>query len=142
MQAEFIEWIWRNRIPHGKLTVLDGDPGVGKSTIVMNVAARVSSRRGLPGRRRIHGPRRRRTGEREYDLADTMCPRLEAAGANLERVTATTSGPHIEVTIETADVALDVFDPLTAFLYTTTAHDIPQHISVYDNIILVCYFCL
>ena len=37
-----VEWLWPGWIPLGKLTVLDGDPGVGKSTLLIDLAARLS----------------------------------------------------------------------------------------------------
>ncbi len=48
VQAEHVRWLWRGRIPLGKLTVLDGDPGLGKSTLALDIAARVSSGRAMP----------------------------------------------------------------------------------------------
>ena len=44
-----IEWLWRGRIPFGKITLLDGDPGVGKSLLALTIAACVSTGRPLPG---------------------------------------------------------------------------------------------
>jgi hypothetical protein len=44
--ARPVRWLWADRLPIGKLTVLDGDPGLGKSAITVDVAARVSA--GLP----------------------------------------------------------------------------------------------
>src|SRR5436853_811651 len=43
-----VRWLWPGRVPLGKLTVLDGDPGVGKSTVVLDLAARVSRGAALP----------------------------------------------------------------------------------------------
>jgi hypothetical protein len=78
-------WLWRNWLPLGKLAILDGDPGLGKSTLLFDVAARVSNSGvmpdGSPGR----------SGNviilnAEDDPAETIQPRLAAAGANPERV--------------------------------------------------------
>ena len=46
---EKVSWLWRGYIPRGKLTMLDGDPKVGKSTVMLDVAAHVSTGRALPG---------------------------------------------------------------------------------------------
>jgi len=45
---ESVEWLWEGRIPLGKLTVIDGDPGTGKSALTANLAARVSTGRQMP----------------------------------------------------------------------------------------------
>ena len=49
VRPERVAWLWPGRIPRGKLTILDGDPGLGKSVLTMDLAARVS--RGRPMRR-------------------------------------------------------------------------------------------
>jgi predicted ATP-dependent serine protease len=46
IKAEKVDWLWKNRIPIGRLTMLDGDPGSGKSTLSLVIASAVS--RGLP----------------------------------------------------------------------------------------------
>ena len=40
VEPERVEWLWTGRIPRGKLTLLDGDPGLGKSTVAYDIAAR------------------------------------------------------------------------------------------------------
>jgi len=45
---ESVEWLWNGRIPLGKLTVIDGDPGTGKSALTTDLAARVSTGREMP----------------------------------------------------------------------------------------------
>lgn len=45
---ESVEWLWEGRIPLGKLTVIDGDPGTGKSALTADLAARVSTGREMP----------------------------------------------------------------------------------------------
>jgi len=80
-------WLWPGWIPLGKLTVLDGDPGLGKSTLLLDLAARVT--RGVPMPDGGQGPRGGVTLlTAEDSLADTVRPRLEAAGADLDRVRA------------------------------------------------------
>jgi hypothetical protein len=48
IQARPIQWLWRNWIPLGKLVVVDGDPGLGKSTMLVDLAARLSRGRPMP----------------------------------------------------------------------------------------------
>jgi putative DNA primase/helicase len=49
VRAEVVDWLWRDRVPFGKLTLLDGDPGLGKSTLALEIAARVTRGEALPG---------------------------------------------------------------------------------------------
>src|SRR5207253_2784907 len=87
IQSVPAHWLWPGWIPLGKLTVLDGDPGLGKSTLLLDLAARVT--RGMP---MPDGTPGRQGGvtllTAEDSLADTVRPRLEAAGADPERVRA------------------------------------------------------
>lgn len=85
IEARPIDWLWPGRIPLCKITILDGDPGVGKSLITVDLAARVSTGQpmpdGTPGRRGtivLVAP--------EDDPHDTLKPRLEAAGGDPTRV--------------------------------------------------------
>ena len=83
---EELEWIWPNRIPKGKLTVLAGDPGVGKSVLHVAIATHITRGSNWPVDR-VQAPR----GSvliltAEDDLKDTYIPRLAAAGADLEKV--------------------------------------------------------
>ncbi len=43
LQPQTLKWLWPDRIPIGKLTLLIGDPGVGKSLLVADIAARAST---------------------------------------------------------------------------------------------------
>ena len=48
VEAEEVDWLWRSWLPLGKLVVVDGDPGLGKSAMTMDIAGRVSSGTGFP----------------------------------------------------------------------------------------------
>ncbi|MCA1719133.1 MAG: AAA family ATPase, partial [Actinobacteria bacterium] len=48
VEAEQVGWLWRGRIPKGKLSIWEGDPGIGKSAATTDVAARVSVGRQWP----------------------------------------------------------------------------------------------
>jgi hypothetical protein len=86
-------WLWPGRIPLGKVTLLVGDPGVGKSLLALDVAARLSSGQPWPD---VSQPARLPTNvlllSAEDDLADTIRPRLEAMGADCSRITAMPPG--------------------------------------------------
>jgi putative DNA primase/helicase len=80
-----LRWLWPGRIPLGKLTLLIGDPGLGKSLVTIDIAARIS--RGLDFPDGACGE----VGEvillsAEDDAADTIRPRLDAAGADVARI--------------------------------------------------------
>ena len=129
-----VRWAWKYYIPLGKLTVCDGDPGLGKSLASIDIAARVSRGRVMPDGTRgdLLGPRGAVLISAEDDPADTIRPRLEAAGADLTRVGLLVSvrdagdgeirSPLLEdldvfrSIIEEMDAALVIIDPLMAFL--------------------------
>ncbi len=85
VRAEEVEWLWPGRIPLGKVTILEGDPGVGKSTVSLNIAAAVTTGSELPG-----GGFAPKGGviliSCEDGLSDTIRPRLDAAGADVREV--------------------------------------------------------
>ena len=82
-----IQWLWPNYLPQGKVAVLDGDPGVGKSMISCDIAARISTARPFPGKSGgLTEPGDVLFFAPEDDMADTVIPRLTAAGANLDKI--------------------------------------------------------
>src|SRR5712691_6250135 len=81
IKSEQLHWLWEKRIPRGKLTILDGDPGLGKSLLTLDLAARITTGRPMPdGTPGVQGsvvliaP--------EDGAADTIKPRVEAAGGD------------------------------------------------------------
>ena len=86
-----LTWLWEGLIPSGMLTVLWGNPGVGKSQMLTDIAARVSRGDPMPcfdGEKPIRpdGPGNVLLVSSEDDPNSVMRPRLEAAGADLKRV--------------------------------------------------------
>jgi hypothetical protein len=82
---EPLTWLWPGRIPRGKLTLLIGDPGQGKSLVTVDIASRVTCEKPFPDGAACE------SGEvillsAEDDPADTIRPRLDAAGADVSRV--------------------------------------------------------
>lgn len=85
LEPEAIRWMWPGWLARGKLHVLAGSPGTGKTTIAMDLGASVSAGRAFPGGwKPSAGDVLVWSGE--DDPRDTLVPRLIAAGANLERV--------------------------------------------------------
>ena len=131
VEPEQVEWLWPGRLPLGKLAVLDGDPGLGKSALTLDLAARVSAGLELPDGSRC-GPAGVVLLSAEDGLEDTIRPRLDAAGADTERIVAlsmigvgtraerlvslTQDLDAIEAAIRRVGAALVVIDPLMAFL--------------------------
>ena len=80
-----ITWLWPARIPEGKIALLIGDPGMGKTMLALDIIARVSRGAGFPdGSRAPAGDVVILTAE--DGIADTIRPRLDAAGADVSRV--------------------------------------------------------
>ncbi len=132
VRPEEVRWVWWGRVPLGKLTILDGDPGLGKSTIALDLAARISRGDPMPGESagELAGPAGAVLLTAEDGLADTVRPRLDAAGADTERIVALpmvadnrgerlptiADVEAIEEAVENVDARLVVIDPLAAYL--------------------------
>ena len=90
VEPEGIEWLWHGRIARGKVHLIDGDPGVGKSTLAIQIAANITT--GTPWPDQQPCP----TGNviimsAEDGLADTVRPRLDAAHGDPDKVHALTA---------------------------------------------------
>lgn len=82
-----VAWLWPGRVPRGKLTMLCGDPGLGKSFLTMDLAARVTSKQDFPdGPNPLREPGSVLILSAEDDPGDTIRPRIEAAGGDVNRV--------------------------------------------------------
>ena len=81
IEAEQVEWLWQDRIPFGAITILGGNPGLGKSLLTVWLAAKLS--RGELGG---DGPATVLLSSAEDPRAQVVVPRLKAAGAEMERV--------------------------------------------------------
>lgn len=127
VRSERLAWLWDRWLPRGKLTLLDGDPGIGKSLLTLDLAARLTRGDALPGAAPTGRPHTVLLLAAEDDAADTTRPRAEAAGANLDRLIVLT-GPDLhslrfpESLPQLADVVaqhrpdLLIIDPIVAFL--------------------------
>lgn len=128
-----VRWMWPRRIPLGKLSLLDGDPGLGKSTITLDLAARLSIGAAMPDGTRpdLDGPAGTVLLTAEDGLDDTVRPRLDVAKADCTRIAvlryvADKEGAprwpdvldvdEIERGIDDMHARLVVVDPLVAYL--------------------------
>jgi hypothetical protein len=138
---EPIRWLWPERIPLAKVTVIAGDPKLGKSTVGLDIVARLS--RGGPWPEALDFRHEQAASiilSAEDDPADTIRPRLDAAGADVSRVhvlravrdradglerifSLVRDLPHLEHALrEMRDVRLVLIDPATAYLDGTESH--------------------
>ena len=124
VEAEEIKWLWYPYIPFGKITVIQGDPGDGKTTAVLAIAAAVTTGAALPESKAAAEPMSVIFQTAEDGLGDTVKPRLVQSGADCERVIVidesekelTLSDIRIEQAITETDAKLFILDPLQAYL--------------------------
>lgn len=86
VETEEVKWVWYPYIPAGKLTLLEGDPGQGKSWITCAIAADLSAGRALPGMRAALPPQKVLMLSAEDGLGDTVKPRVEAMQGNMQNI--------------------------------------------------------
>ena len=86
VQPEAVRWLWQNRIPRGKLTLINGDPGVAKSWLSLAIVTAYVNGAAFPGETVPHPPGRALLLTAEDGLADTVRPRLDGLGADVSRV--------------------------------------------------------
>ena len=81
-----VEWLWPGFLPFGKLVQVVGLPGVGKTTVAMDILARATRGNRMPGADFATGPVTVLIAGAEDGIEDTLTPRLVAANADLARV--------------------------------------------------------
>lgn len=99
--AEKVSWLWPGRLPLGKLVLLEGDPGVGKSTVSVDLAARTSVGGVMPDGAPLERPAAVIIMSAEDGLADTIKPRLLAAGGDARMVDAFTEVTETDEGVKT-----------------------------------------
>jgi archaellum biogenesis ATPase FlaH len=139
--AESTEWLWRNRIPLGKLTMIGGHPGVGKSQVTTDMTATVTTGGTWPDGSLCSHPGHVAILSAEDDASDTIIPRLIAAGADLGRVHIIDATPdqhkgaqveravnlqtdlaNLESTLRKQSFRAVIIDPLSAYLGSANSH--------------------
>jgi RecA-family ATPase len=123
-----VSWLWLWQLGLGKLAILDGDPGLGKSLVALDLCARLSTGRPFPDGSPGPGPASSIVLNGEDGEEDTIGPRLESLGADLDRVFVLGRGEDesaplrfpaqvdlLEAAIAQAGAKLVVIDPILAF---------------------------
>jgi putative DNA primase/helicase len=135
VQPEPVTWIWPGRVAAGKLALLVGDPGLGKSWISLDIAARLSTGRAWPDAGSAPAGSVLLLSA-EDGLADTIRPRLDALGGDATQVhhLAVLRTGERDRAVQLADVAslelaihriharLMIIDPISAYLGSTDSH--------------------
>lgn len=124
VEVEDIKWVWYPYIPYGKITVVQGDPGEGKTTFVLALIALLTQGKPLPEEENGTEPINVIYQTAEDGLADTIKPRLLSVGADCERVLVidenevelTLSDERLEQAIKKTDAKVIVLDPIQAYL--------------------------
>lgn len=118
-----VDWLWYPYIPFGKLTIVQGNPGEGKTFFAMQLAAACTNQKFLPDMEPFE-PFNMIFQTAEDGLGDTVKPRLVSSGADLKRVLViddaenplSLADERIEKAIRENNAKLMVIDPLQAFL--------------------------
>ena len=124
VQSQTVDWLWYPFIPYGKLTIIQGDPGDGKTTLVLNIAARLSKGEGLDNDMKVTEPVNIIYQTAEDGLADTVKPRLELAEAVCERImvidetekSLSMIDERLETAIKQTGARVLILDPIQAYL--------------------------
>ena len=124
IEAEEVSWLWYPFIPYGKLTIIQGDPGDGKTTMVLNLAAKLTKGETLDEGMDCGEPVNVIYQTAEDGLADTVKPRLESAGADCTRImvidesdkSLSMADERIEEALKTTNAKLLILDPIQAYL--------------------------
>lgn len=122
--AEEVRWLWYPYLPKGKITIVQGDPGEGKTTFVLALAALLTRGLSMPGGADSQPPMSVIYQTAEDGLADTVKPRLTALGADCSRVLVideserelTLSDQRLAQAIRETGAGLLVLDPIQAYL--------------------------
>lgn len=126
IQVEEVQWLWKPYIPYGKLTIIEGDPGEGKTSFDLWVVSLLTQGKGFDENGNIIqiNPVSVVYQTAEDGLADTVKPRLLAAGAECSKVKVIDDSEkslymddeRLEMALKETGAKLLILDPLQAYL--------------------------
>lgn len=123
-----VEWLWYPYIPYGKITIIEGDPGEGKTTLVLKLAAALSRGLQLPcDDDKEYEPIHIIYQTAEDGIEDTIKPRLEKAGADCSMIRVidetdkelSMTDDRLEQAIIETGARLIILDPIQAYIGAT-----------------------
>ena len=125
VQTKSVRWLWFPYIASGKLTLLQGDPGDGKSTMMMHIIAELSTGGAMPDGTALGKPQRIIYQCSEDGAGDTIKPRLVKMGANCKNIAFINEEIHGDLTLDDERIReaiiefepkLLVIDPVQAYI--------------------------
>ena len=127
VEKETVEWLWYPYIPYGKITIIQGNPGDGKTNLALKIAACVSSGTPLPGLPKLEQQKVIYLSA-EDGVRDTLKPRLEELGADTKNVLffkeedkpTALSQRAIEIALDMSGAKVLIIDPIQAFMGSRT----------------------
>ena len=127
VEKETIEWLWYPYIPYGKITIIQGNPGDGKTNLALKIAACVSSGTPLPGLPELEQQKVIYLSA-EDGVRDTLKPRLEELGADTKNILffkeedkpTSLTQRIIEIALDMSGAKVLIIDPIQAFMGSRT----------------------
>lgn len=125
VQTREVNWLWYPYIPYGKITVIEGDPGEGKTTLALTLAALLSRGKPLPCDEDIpYEPISIIYQTAEDGIDDTIKPRLEKANADCSKIRVidetekelSMTDERLEQAIAETNAKLVILDPIQAYI--------------------------
>ena len=146
VEPKEVKWLWKPYIPFGKVTVIQGDSGDGKSTFALNLAAILTRGDTLPFTEESHEPMRVIYLNSEDDADDTVVPRFMKAGGirshlvfiSEKKQRLNFSDKRIRQAIESSGARACIIDPVAAYLGQDVSMNLANEVRPrYDSLITV-----